>query len=48
MVEELIEAMGEDGGFVFSSCHNLQPDVPVENILAMFERARGYVPSYAR
>jgi uroporphyrinogen decarboxylase len=48
MVEELIEAMGEDGGFVFSSCHNLQPDVPVGNILAMFERARGYVPSYAR
>jgi uroporphyrinogen decarboxylase len=48
MVEELIDAMGEGGGFVFSSCHNIQPDVPLENVLAMFECARRYVPSYAR
>ena len=48
MVGELIEAMGEGGGYVFSSCHNLQPDVPQENLLAMFDHARSYVPSYAR
>ena len=48
MVEDLIEAMGEGGGFVFSSCHNIQPDVPAENVMAMFEHARSYVPSYAR
>ncbi len=48
MVEELIEAMGEGGGYVFSNCHNIQPDVPLANVLAMFEHAREYVPSYAR
>jgi uroporphyrinogen decarboxylase len=48
MVEELIEAMGEGGGFVFSNCHNIQPDVPLANVLAMFEHAREYVPSFAR
>lgn len=48
MVEELIEDMGEGGGFIFSNCHNIQPDVPLANILAMFEHAREYVPSFAR
>ena len=28
--------------------HNIQPDVPVENILAMYEHARAYTPSYQR
>jgi hypothetical protein len=27
--------------------HNIQPDVPVENILAMYEQAREYRPSFA-
>jgi len=48
MVEELIETMGEGGGYVFSNCHNIQPDVPLANVLAMFEHAREYVPSFAR
>ncbi|MCC7355361.1 MAG: hypothetical protein IT330_16585 [Anaerolineae bacterium] len=47
MVEELIEAMGEGGGFVFSNCHNIQPEVPLANVLAMFEHAWEYVPSFA-
>lgn len=48
MVEELIERMGEGGGFVLSSVHNIQPDVPLENILTMFQHAREYVPSFAK
>jgi uroporphyrinogen decarboxylase len=48
MVERLIEDMGEGGGLVFANGHNIQPDVPVENILAMYEHARAYVPSYVR
>ncbi len=48
VVEDLVEGMGEGGGFVLSSCHNIQPDVPLENILALFQHAREYVPSYAR
>ncbi len=47
-VEDLVEGMGEGGGYVLSSCHNIQPDVPLENILALFQHAREYVPSYAR
>ena len=48
MVEDLIEQMGEGGGFVFSACHNIQPDVPLENVLALFQHAREYVPSYSK
>ena len=40
--------MGEGGGYVVGAVHNIQPDVPVENILAMFQHAREYVPSYLR
>jgi uroporphyrinogen decarboxylase len=47
-VEDMIETMGKGGGYVLSACHNIQPDVPVENILAMFEHARDYVPAYLR
>ncbi len=48
MVEDMVEKLGEGGGYVLSSCHNLQPDVPVENILAMFNHAREYTPSYLK
>jgi uroporphyrinogen decarboxylase len=48
MVEERIEQMGEGGGYVLGAVHNIQPDVPVENILAMFQHAREYRPSFSR
>lgn len=48
MVETRIEEMGEGGGFVLTSVHNIQPDVPLENILTMFQHAREYVPSYMK
>lgn len=48
MVEERIEQMGEGGGYVLGAVHNIQPDVPVENILAMFGHARAYTPSFSR
>jgi len=47
-VETRIEQMGEGGGYVLSAVHNLQPDVPVENIVTMFRHARDYVPSFAK
>ena len=47
-VEETVEQMGEGGGYVLSAVHNIQPDVPTENILAMFQHAREYVPSYVK
>ncbi len=47
MVEERIEQLGPGGGFILSSCHNIQPDVSVDKILAMFAHARNYRPTYA-
>jgi len=35
-VRERIDIFSEGGGFVFNSIHNIQSNVPVENILAMF------------
>jgi uroporphyrinogen decarboxylase len=48
MVEERIEQMGEGGGYILAGGHNIQPDVPLDNILAMFQHARDYVPSFAK
>ncbi len=40
-VKEEVKRRAEDlfgsGGFVFCQVHNIQPDVPVENIIAMYE-----------
>jgi uroporphyrinogen decarboxylase len=36
-VERNIEALAPGGGYVFNPVHNIQADVPVNNILAMFE-----------
>ncbi len=47
-VERRIEALGSGGGYVLSAVHNIQPDVPVENVLTMYRHAREYVPSWAR
>ena len=37
-----IEDLAPGGGFVFGSIHNIQPDVPPENIIALFEAAYEY------
>jgi hypothetical protein len=36
-VRERIDIFAADGGFVFNSIHNIQSDVPVDNILAIFK-----------
>lgn len=36
-VRRNIEALAPGGGFIFNTVHNIQPDVPPENILAMWE-----------
>lgn len=41
-VRRRIEIFGPGGGFVFSAIHNVQADVPVENVLAMFEAVAEY------
>jgi len=41
-VRRRIEDLGEGGGYVLSPVHNVQPEVPPENLAAMFEAALQY------
>jgi uroporphyrinogen decarboxylase len=36
-----IEVVGEGGGYIFAPAHCIQPDTPVENVLAIYEEALG-------
>ncbi len=40
-VRRRVEDLAEDGGFVFCPVHNIQPDVPAENIVACYKAVRG-------
>jgi len=41
-VKKMIEIFNEGGGFVFSTVHNIQGNVPIENVLAVIETIRKY------
>jgi len=41
-VLERCEVFGRDGGFVFNSVHNIQANVPIRNVVAMFEAVREF------
>jgi len=41
-VAHKLKAFAPGGGYIFAPCHNLQPDVPPANIVAMFEAAHEY------
>lgn len=41
-VRRNIDIFAPDGGFVFTQVHNIQSDVPPENIIAMFEAVQEY------
>lgn len=41
-VRRLIDILGKDGRFILASVHFLMDDVPVENVLAMYDEARTY------
>ena len=41
-VRERIRTVGPGGGFILAPSHNIQPDVPLENILAFYDAARMY------
>jgi uroporphyrinogen decarboxylase len=43
-VRERIEILSPGGGFVFNTVHNILPEVPPENIVAMFEAVHEYGP----
>lgn len=42
-VKMLMETLGSDRtGYILCPCHNIQPNTPVENIIALYEEARNY------
>jgi uroporphyrinogen decarboxylase len=41
-VRRRLETFSKGGGFVFNQIHNILPDVPAENIVAMFEAVEEY------
>lgn len=41
-VRHLIEVLGEGGGYVLATVHNIQNGVPPENIVAMFDECLGF------
>jgi uroporphyrinogen decarboxylase len=38
-VKRRIDILGKDGGYIIAPAHNIQPDTPVENIMAFFDAA---------
>ncbi len=43
-VGRVIDILGDGGGFVLNSVHNIQDDIPVANIIAMFDAGRAHGP----
>ncbi len=41
-VLRLCEILGKDGGFVFNTVHNIQANVPLENMVAMIDAVREF------
>ncbi len=41
-VQAQIAAAGDEGGYILCTAHNLQPDTPTENLLALFEAYEQY------
>jgi uroporphyrinogen decarboxylase len=41
-VRRNIEALAPGGGYVFNTVHNIQADVPPENVIAMWEALQEY------
>ena len=38
-VEKLATILGRDGGYILMAAHAFQPDIPCENVVAMYEAA---------
>jgi len=39
-VRERIEGVGTGGGYILAPAHCIQPDTPIENVLALYDEAR--------
>ena len=44
IVRQRIDTVGRGGGLVIAPTHVLEPEVPVDNLLALAEETRAYRP----
>lgn len=42
VIHKLIDTMGKDGGYVMAAAHEMQDDIPAENIIAWIEAIRSH------
>jgi uroporphyrinogen decarboxylase len=40
-----MQLLGEGSGYVFAPIHNIQPDIPPEKVLAVYETAAALEPN---
>ena len=43
-VQRLIRVLGRSGGYILAPAHSIQPDVPVDNILALYDETKRIQP----
>ncbi len=43
-IRSLMDVVGKDGGYIMSPSHHIQPDTPLENVLAFYEAATANRP----
>jgi len=36
-VQARLQTLGPNGGYILTSSHHIQPDTPIENILALYD-----------
>ena len=36
-VKERIKVLGRDGGYIMASSHHIQPDTPIQHVMAMYD-----------
>jgi len=36
-IHRLMDEVGQGGGYILAPCHNIQPDTPVQNVVAMYD-----------
>ncbi|MCK4982841.1 MAG: hypothetical protein KAS17_07945 [Victivallaceae bacterium] len=39
-VQNLVNTFGKSGGYIFAPCNSIGPDIPVENVVAMYKAAK--------
>jgi len=40
VVKEKMQILGKNGGYILAPAHNIQPDTPIENIIALFDAVK--------